>query len=138
VFKAIFFKVMVFSFLLSGSLLVYGQDVVSEGTGETDNLVSMRGEVVEIVTDGNYIVVNDGSEPVKIFTGQDFIENSYLEVGDPVKIYGEKTPDGIMLTDYEYDYQDSYEEDVGFDEGYEDIPQEDYSHEMPEGEFGVQ
>lgn len=89
------------------------------GTGLAQNEKEeiVKGTIQEISKDGSYIVV-DGK---KIVTTKEFLEESYLEVGDNVEITAQMTKNGLEALDYKYlydeepefyDYEYEYEEEV--------------------------
>jgi ribosomal protein S1 len=73
-----------------------------------DNII--KGTVKEIAEDGSYLVVND----TKIAATKEFLDDSYLEVGDKVEITVEKTATGLKATNYNYVFEE--EEGAGVDE----------------------
>jgi len=66
---------------------------------------TVRGTVQEIAKDGSYIIVNDK----KILTTDEFLEDSYLELGDEVEIIAEKTANGLKVIDYKYIFDENEE-----------------------------
>ena len=63
---------------------------------------SVKGKIKEIAQDGSYILVDN----LKILTTQDFLTESYLEVGDSVEIIAEDTAQGLRALDYYYVFDD--------------------------------
>jgi hypothetical protein len=86
------------------------------------NTVTVSGTISEIATDGSYLIINDGTNPVKFSTSKDFIDEAYMEVGDKVKTTGEKTADGLKLLDYDYIFDDAYDPASGAIEDTENAP----------------
>jgi hypothetical protein len=83
----------------------------------------IKGVIKEISADGSYVVVND----TKIFTTKEFLEDSYLEVGDNVEITAEKTEQGLKAKNYNYIFEEEAPAAVS-----EDAPQE-MTDDMPQG-----
>ena len=84
-------------------------DTAAARPASTANTVVAQGTVSEIAKDGSYIVVNEGGNSSKFMTNKDFIDEAHLEVGDKVKITGEKSDSGIKLIDYDYIFDDTTE-----------------------------
>jgi len=78
-----------------------------------ENKVVAEGTISEIASDGTSISVDTGKETVKFITTKDFIDEAYMEVGDKVKIAGEKTDTGLKLVDYDYVFDEAYETGEG-------------------------
>jgi hypothetical protein len=81
-----------------------------EAEKKTDTLIEAQQEVVkgtikEIAQDKSYIVV----ENTKILTPKQFLDDSYLEVGDRVEITAEKTDEGLKAKSYNYIFEDEFE-----------------------------
>jgi hypothetical protein len=69
----------------------------------------IKGTVKQIAADSTYIIV-DGT---KIFTTKEFLEDSYVEVGDKVEITIEKTEMGLKATSYDYVFDDEEDNQTG-------------------------
>jgi hypothetical protein len=83
----------------------------------------VKGAIKEIAADGSYVVVND----TKVFTTKEFLEDSYLEVGDNVEITAEKTDQGLKAKSYNYVFEE---------EGPTAVPEEslkDTTEDTPQG-----
>ena len=83
----------------------------------------VKGVIKEIAADGSYVVVND----TKVITTKEFLEDSYLEVGDNVEITAEKTEQGLKAKSYNYVFEE---------EGPTAVPEEstkDTTEDMPQG-----
>lgn len=65
----------------------------------------VKGTIKEIAPDSSYIVV----DATKILTTKEFLEDSYLEVGDKVEITAEKTQQGLKAVDYNYVFEEETE-----------------------------
>jgi hypothetical protein len=78
-----------------------------------ENKVIVEGTISEIAADGTLISIDTGKETVKFITTKDFIDEAYMEVGDKVKITGEKTAAGVKLIDYDYIFDEAYETGEG-------------------------
>jgi hypothetical protein len=72
----------------------------------------IQGTVKEIAEDKSYIVIDE----VKVITTKEFLEDSYIEVGDKLEVTAEKTSDGLKAKNYNYIFE---EETIpsGADEG---------------------
>lgn len=81
----------------------------------------VKGTIKEIAQDKSYIVV----ENTKILTTKQFLDDSYLEVGDRVEITAEKTNEGLRAKSYSYIFEDEFES-----EPKEEFPVEE---KLPEG-----
>lgn len=103
--KKIFVGCLISAFAFTVLPLAFAQSW-SEEAAKEENLIVAKGEITEIAEDGSYITVDDEGEKTRFLTTKEFISEEYLEVGDKVKVYGEKTASGIKLTNYEYDYDD--------------------------------
>lgn len=100
--------------------IVYLPYAVFAEEEEQSNQETITGVVKSIAEDGSSIVLNDGEKDVTILTTKKFLEDSYLEVGDKVKITVEKTKQGLKAVDYSYIYE---EESQSEEENY---PEEEY------------
>lgn len=102
----LFFLIALFLFSAAGA-----------GFAQNEKEEIVKGTIQEIAKDGSYIVV-DGK---KIITTKEFLEESYLEVGDNVEITAQMTKNGLEAVDYRYiyeeepefsDYEYEYEEEI--------------------------
>ena len=120
------FLAMFLVFLATGICTAQEEDVAPK---------SVRGTIKEIARDGSYILVDDS----KIITSEDFLTDSYLEVGDKVEITVEDTAQGLKALDYDYLFGDDesiyvVEEDLSSDEQNpvgeheEELDEEDFSY----------
>lgn len=66
--------------------------------------IVVEGIVSEVNSDQAYIVVDDGTEKIKILTTQEVLEDAYLEIGDEVKVFGSQSQKGLELINFEYNY----------------------------------
>jgi len=82
---------------------------VTPATTANPNAVTVQGTVSEIAADGTYVIVNDGTKPVKFTSTKDFLDEAYMEVGDKVKIIGENSDAGLKIVDYDYIFDDVYD-----------------------------
>lgn len=73
---------------------------------ETKNVV--KGIVKEVAKDKTYIMVDDN----KILTTKEFLDDSYLEVGDKVEITVEKADAGQKALSYNYIFEEDPSEDL--------------------------
>ena len=95
---------LIFSLILSVTVLSFAQEETEEmATKQTE----VEGVIKEIAQDSSYIIVGD----TKIITTQEFLEDSYLEVGDKVKVTVEETAQGLEAVSYEYIFDDESPED---------------------------
>ena len=90
--KTVFF-ILFFAFFCTGVSMAHDENVGQK---------SIKGKINEIAADGSYILVDN----LKILTSQDFLTESYLEVGDSVEIIAEDTSDGLKAIDYYYVFED--------------------------------
>ena len=67
-----------------------------------EELVTIKGTVKEIAKDKSYILVDD----TKILTTKEFLDESYLEVGDKVEITAQKVGDNLKAVDYNYIFEE--------------------------------
>lgn len=63
---------------------------------------TVTGVVREIASDKSYVVVS----ATKIITTPAFIDESYIELGDKVKVVTAKTPEGLKAVDCSYVFDD--------------------------------
>lgn len=98
---------------VSVSVLTYGRLFA-------EDQITFKGVVTEIAEDKSYIVLDDGITKTKLLTTEEFLEDSYLEVQDEIKAYGEKTSAGIELKDCTYDYDDYLGESIDDEESLDD------------------
>lgn len=73
------------------------QDAVIEKKLQKDSTI-ISGTVREMANDKSYIVI----EGTKILTSPEFIEETYVEVGDKVRISVVKTPQGLKAEECSY------------------------------------
>ncbi|MBU0650903.1 hypothetical protein KKC59_03230 [bacterium] len=99
--KKLFVMVMFVMFSLTVVNLSFAQETMGK---------SVSGTIEQIDENGAFLVV-DGQ---KIMTDKGFLEDSYLEVGELVKIDVQETADGFKAVDYEYIYDegDTYSEEI--------------------------
>ncbi len=83
----------------------------------------VKGVIKEIANDGSYVIVND----TKILTTKEFLEDSYLEVGDNVEITAEKTDQGLKAKSYNYIFEEEGSTATP------DEPSNDSTEESPQG-----
>ncbi|MDD5194589.1 MAG: hypothetical protein PHQ96_02805 [Candidatus Omnitrophica bacterium] len=76
---------------------------------KTENKNIIKGLVKEVAKDKTYIVV----DTTKILTTQEFLDDSYLEVGDKVEITVENTDAGPKAVSYNYIFEEDPSEDLG-------------------------
>ncbi|MBU1122640.1 MAG: hypothetical protein ABIH71_00105 [Candidatus Omnitrophota bacterium] len=85
-----------------------------------DNIV-IQGVIEEISKTQDSLTI-DGN---KIIASPEFFEESFLEVGDKVKIITKKDKNGLEIVSYEYIWDDSEEENmdkaIDADDQYDDI-----------------
>lgn len=119
-------KVLIISSLfISAGILCAAQDSNSSTPPESPkviekpadlpsaNKITAEGTISAIATDGASITLDTGKESIKFMTTKDFIDEAYMEVGDKVKISGEKTDAGTKLVDYDYVFDEAYETGEG-------------------------
>jgi hypothetical protein len=75
------------------------QQQVNNPVGSQD---VVKGTVKEIASDKSFITV-DGT---KILTTKEFLEDSYLEVGDKIEVSVEKTDQGLKAKSYNYIFEE--------------------------------
>ncbi|MFA5008788.1 MAG: hypothetical protein WC546_06165 [Candidatus Omnitrophota bacterium] len=80
----------------------------------------IKGIIKEIAADGSYIVVDN----TKVLTTKEFIDDSYLEVGDNVEVTAQMTDAGLRAKNYNYIFEE---------EGPSAITEESPSQEVPQG-----
>jgi hypothetical protein len=68
----------------------------------------IRGMITEIAENGTYLKIGEK----KIITSKQFLNDSFLAVGDNVEIMGEETPDGLKALDFKYIYEESNDTSV--------------------------
>ncbi len=73
---------------------------------QAEQTKEIKGKVKEISEDKTYIVVGN----TKILTTPEFIENSYIEVGDNVKVKCKETEKGLEAVDFEYIFEEESSE----------------------------
>lgn len=120
-----FFIVSFFIVLIIISGLAFAQNEASTGAAKTEQTLAVagakadtavagdvkkeeivKGVVKKIAEDSSYIMVDE----TKVLTTKEFLEDSYLEIGDKVEITAEKTDAGLKATNYNYIFED--EEDT--------------------------
>lgn len=79
----------------------------------------VKGIIKEIAADGSFIVIDS----TKVLTTKEFLDDSYLEVGDNVEVTAEMTDAGLKAKNYNYIFEE---------EGPSAIPEEPPSGE-PQG-----
>lgn len=79
----------------------YSQENV-ENKSATKRIV---GVVKEIAEDGSKIVLNDTQKDIVILTTKEFLNYSYLEVGDEVEIIAKETSAGLHAVDFNYIFE---------------------------------
>jgi len=82
--------------IISLGLLMLFAVCVSKGFSQEKTAV--EGVIEQISDDNSFIVI--GGEKINAEPG--FIEDSYLESGDWVRIIAEKTEEGLKAVDYDY------------------------------------
>ena len=97
--KKILIPSMVFLLAISLANLSFAQEAKTE---QEKSEVVIKGTVKEIAADASYVVVDD----TKISTTKDFLENSFLEVGDKVEITAQKDEQGLKAISYRYVFED--------------------------------
>jgi hypothetical protein len=84
------------------------QAPVTTETPKSENKNVVKGIVKEVAKDKSYIMVDDN----KIMTTKEFLDDSYLEVGDKVEITVEKTDAGQKALSYNYIFEEDPSEDL--------------------------
>lgn len=97
--KKILIPSMVFLLAISLANLSFAQEAKTE---QEKSEVVIKGTVKEIAADASYVVVDD----TNISTTKDFLENSFLEVGDKVEITAQKDEQGLKAISYRYVFED--------------------------------
>jgi len=69
---------------------------------QAEQTKEIKGKVKEISEDKTYMVVGN----TKILTTPEFIENSYIEVGDNLKVKCKETEKGLEAIDFEYIFEE--------------------------------
>lgn len=62
----------------------------------------VKGIIKEIAADGSYIII----ENTKVLTTKEFLDDSYLEVGDNVEVTAEATDAGLKAKNYNYIFEE--------------------------------
>jgi len=62
----------------------------------------VKGIIREIAADGSFIVI----ENTKVLTTKEFLDDSYLEVGDNVEVIAEVTESGLLAKNYNYIFEE--------------------------------
>ena len=72
--------------------------------GAQDGQTSViSGTVEQIAEDGSYVVVSGQ----KLVTSKDFLDSSYLEQGDEIKVTVKSTDQGMEVVDFEYNFEEN-------------------------------
>ncbi|MDD4954694.1 MAG: hypothetical protein PHP17_01455 [Candidatus Omnitrophica bacterium] len=71
-------------------------------TAEQPKEEVVKGIIKEIASDGSYIVIDNA----KVLTTKEFLDDSYLEVGDNVEITAEVTTAGLKAKNYNYIFEE--------------------------------
>ncbi len=89
-------------------------EVKEKGAEEkkAEEFVVLKGVVKEIGKDKNYIMVEDN----KVLTTKEFLEDSYLEVGDKIEITVEKSSAGLKAVSFNYIFDEESPEEVMVEE----------------------
>lgn len=93
---------------------------VSVAFGE-DAGPSVEGTVMDIADDGSYIMIGD----TKVLVTKDFLEDSYLEIGDNVVVNTKNGDNGIELVSFHYAFDDMEDDPFYQDATDEQIWEED-------------
>lgn len=107
---------------------VHAQDAATEAAdaAAVDMANMVKGIVKEIAEDGSFIVVNE----TKITTTKEFLEDSYLEIGDNVEITTEKTATGLKAVAYNYIFEDEAGDSEFIDEPMDESASEPAANPM--------
>ncbi|MFA5337518.1 MAG: hypothetical protein WC330_04215 [Candidatus Omnitrophota bacterium] len=62
----------------------------------------VKGIIKEIAADGSFIVI----ENTKVLTTKEFLDDSYLEVGDNVEVVAQATEAGLKAKNYNYIFEE--------------------------------
>jgi len=62
----------------------------------------VKGIIKEIAADGSFVVIDN----TKVLTTKEFLDDSYLEVGDNVEIAAEATDAGLKAKNYNYIFEE--------------------------------
>lgn len=62
----------------------------------------VKGIIKEIAADGSFIVIDN----TKVLTTKEFLDDSYLEVGDNVEVTAEATDAGLNAKNYNYIFEE--------------------------------
>lgn len=62
----------------------------------------VKGIIKEIAADGSFIVIDN----TKVLTTKEFLDDSYLEVGDNVEVTAEATDAGLKAKNYNYIFEE--------------------------------
>ncbi|MEI8350154.1 MAG: hypothetical protein WCI77_08380 [Candidatus Omnitrophota bacterium] len=79
-----------------------GKAEVSQATVQPVKEEVIKGIVKEIAEDGSYITIDN----TKVITTKEFLEDSYLEVGDNVEVITDKTETGLKAKSYNYIFEE--------------------------------
>lgn len=85
---------------LSFSPLSFSQEKETKEEVASSDLKEIVGIVEEISEDGSFLII----DRQKVLTTQEFLDESFIEVGDRIKVFGEESPQGLKIVDYEYLY----------------------------------
>jgi len=100
------FLILALIFSFAFTTFVFSQEAEEMSvTGQETEAMSITGKVEQIAEDGSYIVVDSKT----IITTQEFLDESYLEAGDMVKLTLKNTDKGLEIVDYEYVYEEEPE-----------------------------
>lgn len=92
-------------------VMIFPENTLAQSeAGQKKAKVTVKGKIAEIPEEGDYILVDDGTKKTKFLTDKETIDEAYFELGDKVNAFGEIGDDGVMLTDYEYIYGESGED----------------------------
>lgn len=112
-------KIFAFSLILALGLAVGGVSLAQAPSKKTIE-EKITGTVEDIAEDGTYLIV-DGT---KILTTLEFLEDTYLEVGDKVEITAIKTDQGLEAKDCKFVWDEeegeSWPEEERSDQGMEE------------------
>jgi len=102
--KRLFFILLFAGLVISLGVGLSYRAFAQEEKGTNSQII--KGTVKEIADDEGYIIVNDGSKDVKIYTTADVMEETYLEAGDEAEITAEETDKGLMAISCSYIFEE--------------------------------
>lgn len=70
---------------------------------------TLRATITSISETENFIMVNADGKETKIMVTAEFLDDSYIEVGDKLDLTVEETAQGLKLVDYQYILEDFQE-----------------------------